>query len=157
MIRRAKTQYKRTIKRCRSDGGKEYSPTQMRELAKDLGIILEESTPYTPEQDGRSERSIRTLMEKLRTATIDQDIPEFLWPECLLAVIHITNLTANGILGKTPYEAFWDDIEPGVSHTPSVKHLRVLSCKLYVLIEPENRLQSRKLASRAEVGTLIGF
>ncbi|KAK6586176.1 hypothetical protein PZA11_001233 [Diplocarpon coronariae] len=158
MISLSQTQYNRTIKRWRTDGGKEYSPTQMRILAENLGMILEESTPYTPEQDGRSERSIRTLMEKLRTAVIDQNIPSFLWPHLLLSVIHITNLTASDILGgKTPHEVFWDDIEPDKPHTPSVKHLRVLGCRVYVLIEKEKRTQSNKLAPRAEVGTLVGF
>jgi hypothetical protein len=80
----------------------------MKELADHLGILLKEFTFYTLEQDGRFERSIRILMEKLRTAIINQDISEFLWPECLLAVIYITNLIANTALldRKTPFKAF---------------------------------------------------
>jgi hypothetical protein len=31
-----------------------------------------------PEQDGPSEQSIRTIMERARCATVDQDIPHFL-------------------------------------------------------------------------------
>jgi hypothetical protein len=56
------------------------------------------------------------------------------------------------IKGKTPFEAFWDEIEPGVNHTPDIAHLRVLGCKTFVLIQKERRVQSQKLASRAEVG-----
>ncbi|EKD13314.1 hypothetical protein MBM_08397 [Drepanopeziza brunnea f. sp. 'multigermtubi' MB_m1] len=63
-----------TLKRC--DEGKEYSFKQMKELADHLSILLKKSTPYTLEQNGRSERSIRTLIEKLRIATIDQEIPD---------------------------------------------------------------------------------
>ncbi|CZT09965.1 uncharacterized protein RAG0_14562 [Rhynchosporium agropyri] len=50
----------------RYDGGKEYSPSQIKELTNYLRILLEESTPYTLEQDGRAERSIRTIIEKSR-------------------------------------------------------------------------------------------
>jgi hypothetical protein len=59
--------------------------------------------------------------------------------------------------GKTPFEAFWDEIEPAVNHTPNIAHLRVLGCKTYVIIQKERRVQSQKLASRAEVGILVGY
>ena len=51
-----KTQYKAVVKSWRIDGGKEYSPQLMGELAAKLGQIIEISTPYFPEQDGRAER-----------------------------------------------------------------------------------------------------
>ncbi|CZS92400.1 uncharacterized protein RAG0_02842 [Rhynchosporium agropyri] len=65
LIKLAETQYHRQIKVWRCDGGKEYSPSQMKELVDHLGMLLEESTPYTPAQDGRAERSIRTIIEKV--------------------------------------------------------------------------------------------
>ncbi|XMA13681.1 hypothetical protein WAI453_006472 [Rhynchosporium graminicola] len=158
LIKLAETQYHRKIKVWRCDGGKEYSPSQMKELADHLGMLLEESTPYTPEQDGRAERSIRTIIEKVRTVMVDQNIPDYMWPEILLACIHIANLTSTSrVEGKTPFECFWDDIEPGVNHTPSVKHLRVLGCPVFILIDKEKRVQSHKVAPRAEKGILVGF
>lgn len=158
MIKLAQTQYGRTIKKWRCDGGREYGPSQMAELCNRLGMLLEESTPYTPEQDGRAERSIRTIMEKTRTTMIDQNIPDYMWPEILLAMVHIHNLVYTTTLeGKTPYEAFWDDIEPRVSHVPSVAHLRVIGCPCFILIQQEKRVQSHKIAPRAEKGILVGF
>jgi hypothetical protein len=57
-----------------------------------------------PEQDGPSERSIRTIMERARCATVDQDIPHFLRDEVAKAMVHITNRIAIRVLnGKTPY------------------------------------------------------
>ncbi|CZS97184.1 uncharacterized protein RAG0_06335 [Rhynchosporium agropyri] len=118
--------YYRKIKVWRYDGGKEYSLSQMKELADYLGILLEESTPYTLEQDGRAERSIRTIIEK---------------PEILLAYIHIANLTSTSrVEGKTPFECFWDDIKLGVNYTPSIKYLRVLGCPVFILIDKEKRV-----------------
>ena len=43
-------------------------------------------------------------MERARCATIDQDIPHFLWDEVAKAIVHITNCVAIRVLnGKTLY------------------------------------------------------
>ena len=73
-----KTQFDRVIKKWRMDGGKEYSPKKLAELAEDLGQVVELTTPYSPEQDGTSERSIGILCERTRTIIIDLNIPIFL-------------------------------------------------------------------------------
>ena len=36
------------------NGGKEYSPNKLADLADDLGQVVELTTPYNPEQDGTS-------------------------------------------------------------------------------------------------------
>jgi hypothetical protein len=57
-----------------------------------------------PEQDGPSKRSIRTIMERARCATIDYDIPYFLWNEVAKAMVYITNRVTTRVLnGKTLY------------------------------------------------------
>lgn len=47
MIKLAKTQYNRDIKIWRYNGGREYHPTEIKELADYIGMLVEESTPYT--------------------------------------------------------------------------------------------------------------
>ena len=60
--------------------------------------------------------------------------------------------------GKTLYQWFIDDIfGKKASHIPSVAYIRVLGRRTYVFIEKEKRVQSQKLAPRAEVGILVGF
>ncbi|CZT00205.1 uncharacterized protein RAG0_08314 [Rhynchosporium agropyri] len=72
----------------------------MKELTDYLGMLLEESTPYTPEQYRRAKRSIYTIIEK---------------------------------------------------------YLRVLGYPIFILINKEKRVQSYKVAPRAEKGILVGF
>jgi hypothetical protein len=60
------------------DNRREYMLIQLDELAAKLGQLIRRTTLYMPEQDGPSERSIRTIMERARCATVDQDIPHFL-------------------------------------------------------------------------------
>ena len=80
-------------------------------------MLVEVSTPYTPNQDGRSERAIRIILDRARSATIDQNIPEFLWPFILEAMVYVTNRTATSLLeGKTPLQYLMDHIKPEGNH-----------------------------------------
>jgi hypothetical protein len=155
--KKVKTQYNRTIKKWRLDGGKEYSPKKLDQLAENLGQIVEKTTPHNPEQDGLSERSIGIICEKVRTTIIDMDIPEFLWPIIFESMVEITNKTATSVQEKTPYEVFLDEFYPEEDNTPSLAHLRTLGCKTYVEIPKGNRVVGDKTAIRAEVGILVGY
>jgi hypothetical protein len=48
-------------------------------------------------------------------------------------------------------------VRPGRDHKPFLGHLRTLGYKTYVLIPKENRLRSRKLDPRAEIGILVRY
>ena len=153
-----KTQYKHIMKKWRMDGGKEYSPNKLATLAEDLGQVVELTTPYTPEQDGTSERSIGIICERTRTAIIDLNIPPFLWTHIFSSMVMITNRTATSTIDrKTPYQAFMDQLYPDQDNVPSVAHFRVLGCKTYVQMPKERRVLSEKVKERAEVGILVGY
>ena len=140
------------------DGGREYSPNKLIELAEDLGQVVELTTPYTPEQDGTSERSIGIVCERTRTAMIDLNIPAFLWPMIFDSMIKITNRTATATLeGKTPYQAVMDEVFPDQDNVPYIGHFRVLGCKVYIQIPKERRLNSEKVKAQAELGILVGY
>ena len=95
----------RKIKAWRMDGGSEYAPSKFKEMCADLGQRIEISTPYAPWQDGRAERSIRTIIGKVRKTMIAMEIPAHLWPEIFSACIYINNRTCTSTLnGKTPVE-----------------------------------------------------
>ena len=74
LIRLAKTQYDRIIKGQRIDNSREYGSKKLFELAKALGMIVEVTTLYTPEQDSKAKRSIRTIVERTRATMINIDI-----------------------------------------------------------------------------------
>lgn len=152
-----KTQYDSVIKCWRLDCGKEYSPKMLGELAADLGQIIETTTPYFPEQDGRAERSIGIIISRVRTVSIEKNIPKFLWPELVRSQLHIANRTATSVLnGETPIQAFNRHFT-GVDENSGLSHLRVLGCKVYVRIPVEKRVLSQKLDKRAEIGILVGY
>lgn len=54
------------IKKFRSDNGTEFVNTQFNSLFSKCGIVHQKSTPYSPQQNGLAERTIRTITEKAR-------------------------------------------------------------------------------------------
>ena len=89
---------------------------------------------------------------------IDSKVPKNLWPEILNGIIHVINrTTTSAVDSMTPYEAFYSQLEKGKLHKPSVAHLRVLGCKVFVYTPKERRIKSAKFNNRAEEGILLRF
>ena len=155
------TQYKSqgfVIKSFMVDGGKEYGGAAFHQFCASKGIKIKETTPYSPEMLGISERTNKTITERIRCSMVDQDIPKELWPEITHGIVHIVNRTyTSAVESKTPYEAVHDQLFPNQDNKPSVSHLRVLGCTVYNQIPAERRVKSAKYEERAEKGILIGF
>ena len=150
------SQYNMIVKSWRLDGGKEFSPSRIGAIASKLGQIVETTTPYFPEQNGRAERSIGIIVSRVRTISIDQKIPKFLWPELMRTQMMIANRCATSVLdGETPFQ-YLNRVCLGNNDVPDLSHLRVLGCKAFVQIPVERRILSSKLDNRAEVGILVG-
>jgi hypothetical protein len=82
------------------DDGREYIIKELNKLADTLGQLVERTTPYTPEQDGKSERSIYIILNRARCIRINQDIPEFLWDEITSGVVYISNRLSTLVLNR---------------------------------------------------------
>ena len=143
----------------RFDGGTEYGGSKLVKYAREHGILLEPTVPYTPEQDGVAERGFRTLFERVRTIAIDYDISKSLWPELVSGMVHVINRTATtSIKGDyTPLQALERHKLGDKVKKSSIAHIRALGCKAFVHIQKPRRVQSEKLADRAEIGILVGF
>ena len=151
------TQFGMVVKSWRLDGGKEFSPSQMGAIASRLGQVIEMTTPYSPEQDGRAERSIGIIVSRVRTVMIQKNIPKFLWPEIMRTQMIIINRCATSVLrNETPCQ-YLNRVCLGINIKPDLSHLRVLGCKSYVQIPVQRRVISRKLDDRAEIGILVGY
>lgn len=67
--------FNRRIKIIRCDNGTEYTNYRVRNYLKSRGIQMEFSAPYTPEQNGTSERDMRTIVESARTMLLAKGLP----------------------------------------------------------------------------------
>lgn len=135
------------IKRGRSDGG-ELDSIKTANWCSEKGIQWELTAPYAPDQNGVSERSMRTVMSRTRTAMIDSQLPESLWAEVMNTIVYLTNRSPSKsvVNNVTPYEA-WTGTKPNIGH------LRTLGCIAYAHI-PTHKT---KLQSRSWKGQLVGY
>jgi transposase InsO family protein len=63
------------IQAVRSDNGKEYTSAEFNMFCEEAGIEHQLTTPYTPQQNGVSERRNRYIMEMARCMLHDKELP----------------------------------------------------------------------------------
>ncbi|CAH2109249.1 unnamed protein product [Euphydryas editha] len=58
-----------------------------------MGIVLQTTCPYTPEQNGLCERMNRTLVEKARCMLFDAQLSKMFWAEATNTAVYLHNRT----------------------------------------------------------------
>lgn len=140
-----------SIKEFLSDNGGEFDNEEIKAILSSKGITQRLTAPYTPEQNGGSEREMRTIVEMARTfkyANPEADFPAAIWAELVNSAIFILNRTGkSSVEGKSPYE-LW------LKKKPRLKHLRVIGSTCYAHIPSQRR---RKMDKKAIKGYLVGY
>jgi transposase InsO family protein len=75
------------IQRIRADNAGEYRNQKWLDFAQEKGIKMEYTAPYTPAQNGISERFNRTIVERTIAVMKNRNIPIFLWPEIMKSIV----------------------------------------------------------------------
>ncbi|KAK2073987.1 hypothetical protein P8C59_008224 [Phyllachora maydis] len=114
------------------DGGTEITDLLTTWLAK-RGIKFSTSAPYIHEQNG--------LVERL----------------CFIleAIVELVNSTAITNKETTPFQALFDELEPGIPHIPNLERYRAIGAKGEAIIPLEKRSKSLKFTSRTEECKLL--
>ena len=97
---------------------------------KNEGIQVELTIPYTPEQNGRTERKTRCLVEMTRSMLIDSGLPNKYWGEGVMTANHLQNRLPTVVSESTPHEK-WNDRRPNLNYT------RRFGCTAYVALPAE--------------------
>jgi len=79
------------IQILRSDNGKEYTSHQFGLFCEEAGIERQLTAPYTPEQNGVSERRNRFIMEMERCMLHEKNLPKMFWAEASNTVVFLQN------------------------------------------------------------------
>jgi hypothetical protein len=145
---RVERQCNERLQRIRCDNAGEYQALA-RDLRQRNGVVVEFTTPYTPEQNGVAERLNRTLTTKIRAMLSDSGMPIELWGEAAYTACYLHNRTARDYGDKhaTP-EEIWTGEKPDISH------LRVFGCVVYAQLAKEQR---GKLDSTSIRGIFAGY
>ncbi|KAK2073997.1 hypothetical protein P8C59_008234 [Phyllachora maydis] len=110
------------------DGGTEITDLLTTWLAK-RGIKFSTSAPYIYEQNGLVERSVRVILD--------------------FNSIAITNKET------TPFQALFDELEPGIPHIPNLERYRAIGARGEAIIPLEKQSKSLKFTSRTEECKLL--
>lgn len=120
------------IKILRSDNGKEYVNKDMTDYLQKNGIVHELSAPYAHEQNGKSEREIRTITESARSMIHAKNVPIELWAEAVSTAVYVLNriISKHSQLGITPYEQWF-------GKKPSIHHMKIFGAAAYMHVPKE--------------------
>lgn len=142
-----KNQLNKNIQTIRTDNGKEFCNDK--ELLIHHGIEHKTSVPYNPQQNGRAEREMGTIMEAARTMLIEKNLDKKFWAEASNTTVYIINRTGtSSVKGKTPYELWKNKIF-------DVRNLKfTFGSEVWVLIPKE---KCKKLDAKSEKGNFVGY
>ncbi|GFW45990.1 retrovirus-related Pol polyprotein from transposon TNT 1-94 [Trichonephila clavipes] len=134
---------------CDNDG--EFDNKDVHEILHSNGITQRLTAPYTPEQNGASQREMRTTIEMARTlkySNPEVSFPAAIWAELVNSAIYILNRTGKSSIENTsPYE-LW------LKKKPRLKHLRIIGSSCYAHVPAQKR---RKMDKKAIQGYLVGY
>ena len=136
------------FKRIRADNRNEFVNQRLRNWACQEGIKWEFSAPYTPQQNGVTERGNRIIMEGARSMLLGANLPNNLWSYAVKTKCYVLNRTGttSTVDFMTPYERFWQK-------KPTIGHLRVFGTLGYAT-SPKKK---KKLDSRGQRVRMLGY
>jgi transposase InsO family protein len=132
------------VKTLRTDNGGEYVSNDFSKYCVNKGIVHQYSNPYTPEQNGVSERLNRTLMESAKSMIFHANMPINFWAEAVNTAVYLHTTSLNM---KTPYELWFGKM-------PDVSNLKVFGSVCFIHIPSNLR---RKLDPRSRKAVFIGY
>ncbi|GFU78945.1 retrovirus-related Pol polyprotein from transposon TNT 1-94 [Trichonephila clavipes] len=139
-----------SVKEFLCDNGGEFDNKDVHEILHSNGITQRLTAPYTPEQNGASEREMRTTIEMARTlkySNPEVSFPAAIWAELVNSAIYILNRTGKSSIENTsPYE-LW------LKKKPRLKHLHIIGSPCYAHVPA----QKRRKMDKAIQGYLVGY
>ncbi|MBW0461685.1 hypothetical protein O181_001400 [Austropuccinia psidii MF-1] len=133
------------IKTVRTDNGTEFKNSILNDFLIQNGIVHEYSMPYEHHQNGRIERTNRTISEMARTSLIAAKLPSFLWPWAFRHAVWVFNRYLHADSTLTPFEVLG-------KKRPSLELLRVFGAKSYIY----NHKFKKDFSPRATIGYHLG-
>jgi transposase InsO family protein len=96
-------QTEKRIKVLKIDNGGDFCGNEFEEFCKKCSIERHKTTPYTPQQNGVTERMNKTLMEKSRCILSGVGLGQELWAEVVGIACYLVNRSPSSALDdKTP-------------------------------------------------------
>lgn len=115
-------QFKTNIQALQCDNGGEYQNSQFQAFFRSKGIQFRFSCPHTSQQNGKSERMIRTINNSIRCLLFQAHLSSSYWVEALHISVHILNiLPSSSVQNRVPFSILFHK-------EPRYDHLKVFGC-----------------------------
>lgn len=109
-------------------GGELARSGEWRTLAlNDFWYVVEPTSADSPSQNGQAERYNETIATITRTLLYGADLTAQYWSAAALHAVYLMNHRPHSAIGKTPYEAWWDN-------KPDLSTLKVFGSRVCVKI-----------------------
>ncbi|KAJ3540523.1 hypothetical protein NM688_g6214 [Phlebia brevispora] len=142
------TQHSARVQKWMSDAGGEYKSKAFNDMLRERRIEILTSAPHTPQQNGRAERFMRTMMDKAEAMRFIACLPKSWWNFAIEHAIHIYNCTPlRRHNWHTPFELLF-------GKKPQVERLCVFRCGAWVHIPADVRKD--KLEPKSELMVYLG-
>ncbi|GKB61176.1 ribonuclease H-like domain-containing protein [Tanacetum coccineum] len=123
------------------DHGGEFDNRNFHKLFADNGIQFRFSCPKTSQQNGKSERMVRTINNLIRTLLFQANLPPTFWVEALNVATHLLNfLPSTAINNEIPYTRLFGT-------NPDYSLLRTFGCLCYPHLDTNHKLEPRATPS----------
>lgn len=99
-------QFKRDLQILHTDNGCEYVNEEFKSFLESKGIQHERTAPYTPQQNGRAKRELRSIMETARTMLYAKNVPLNMWAEAVNCAVYLLNRNTSSHTRKQTYLNF---------------------------------------------------
>lgn len=137
----------KSIKKLRTDNGREYLSNDFVKFCKANGIHHQLTNVYTPQQNGVAERMNRTLVEKAKCLLFDAKLPKCYWAEATNMAAYLINKSVNSTGIHTPDEIFF-------GKKPDLTNLKIFGSSVMVYVPKEKR---KKWDQKAEKLIFVGY
>lgn len=147
-VKMVENQFGKKVKILKSDNGLEIKNKDTRALLQDLGVFHIFTNTHTPQQNGRIEREMRTIVEAARSEIHANNLNKNLWAEAILYSVFTINQTGkSSVKDKTPAELWF-----GRQMDPN--KLRAFGTECYILTPDYKR---GKMDRKSERGIFVGY
>ena len=110
-----------------SDNGGEYISKAMKDFCHQEGIVQQLTVPYTPQQNGVSERKNRSLVQAALAMILTASLSKAYWEEAVATACYLQNQIPHSIEPDcTPYFQWFGKV-------PNLRHLRIFGCPAYTV------------------------
>lgn len=117
-----KTQFKTNIMSLQCDNGGEYDNNRFHDHFSKNGMTFRFSCPHTSQQNGKSERMVRTLNNAIQTLLFQSHLSPTYWVEALHVAAHVLNILPSSAIGnESPHFLL-------LKEKPTYSHLRIFGC-----------------------------